>query len=207
MSMTIQSGVRDKILIAQNDASKVENAPTETLHGLDQQMKKKEDEGLYSMDRIWIPLIGMKRDIATYVSKCLTCSKVRAEHEKPSGMKRDIATYVSKCLTCSKVRAEHEKPSGLLQQPELHEWKWDRITIDFITKLPRSSRMLVRTFQKALGTAYHPQMDRQTEFSYNNSYQLSIRCALFEALYERKCRSPVHWTKIRESRLIGPEMV
>ncbi|GKF48574.1 putative reverse transcriptase domain-containing protein [Tanacetum coccineum] len=39
------------------------------------------------------------------------------------GMKRDIATYVSKCLTCSKVKAEHQRPSGLLQQPEIPEWK------------------------------------------------------------------------------------
>nr|GEV47726.1 putative reverse transcriptase domain-containing protein [Tanacetum cinerariifolium] len=55
-----------------------------------------------------------------------------------SGMKRDIAIYVSKCLTCSKVKAEHQRPSGLLQQPEISEWKWDKITMDFITKLPRS---------------------------------------------------------------------
>ncbi|GJY56744.1 putative reverse transcriptase domain-containing protein [Tanacetum coccineum] len=54
------------------------------------------------------------------------------------GMKRDIATYVSKCLTCSKVKAEHQRPSGLLQQPEIPEWKWDNITMDFIPKLPRS---------------------------------------------------------------------
>ncbi|GJX25165.1 putative reverse transcriptase domain-containing protein [Tanacetum coccineum] len=54
------------------------------------------------------------------------------------GMKRDIATYVSKCLTCSKVKAEHQRPSGLLQQPEIPEWKWDKITMDFITKQPRS---------------------------------------------------------------------
>ncbi|GJY92460.1 putative reverse transcriptase domain-containing protein [Tanacetum coccineum] len=39
------------------------------------------------------------------------------------GIKKDIAMYVSKCLTCSKVKAEHQKPSGLLQQPEIPEWK------------------------------------------------------------------------------------
>ncbi|GJS41370.1 putative reverse transcriptase domain-containing protein [Tanacetum coccineum] len=43
-------------------------------------------------------------------------------------MKRDIATYVSKCLTCLKVKAEHQRPSGLLQQPEIPEWKWQRST-------------------------------------------------------------------------------
>ncbi|GJW77954.1 putative reverse transcriptase domain-containing protein [Tanacetum coccineum] len=54
------------------------------------------------------------------------------------GMKRDIATYVSKWLTCSKVKAEHQMPSGLLKQPEIPEWKWDKITMDFMTKLLRS---------------------------------------------------------------------
>ncbi|GKE99075.1 putative reverse transcriptase domain-containing protein [Tanacetum coccineum] len=46
-------------------------------------------------------------------------------------MKADIATYVNKCLTCAKVKAEHQKPSGLLQQPEIPVWKWERITMDF----------------------------------------------------------------------------
>ncbi|GKA79958.1 reverse transcriptase domain-containing protein [Tanacetum coccineum] len=55
-----------------------------------------------------------------------------------AGMKRDIAIYVSKCVTYSKVKAEHQRPSGLLQQPEIPEWKWDKITMDFITKLPRT---------------------------------------------------------------------
>nr|GFB26276.1 reverse transcriptase domain-containing protein [Tanacetum cinerariifolium] len=53
-------------------------------------------------------------------------------------MKADIATYVSKCLTCAKVKAEHQKPSGLLVQPKIPEWKWDNITMDFVTKLLKS---------------------------------------------------------------------
>ncbi|GKE53572.1 putative reverse transcriptase domain-containing protein, partial [Tanacetum coccineum] len=134
-------------------------------------------------------------------------------------MKRDIATYVSKCLTCSKVKDEHQRPLRLLQQPEIPEWKWDNITMDFIMKLPRS-KSGHDTIWKAVGkrldmsTAYHPQTDGQSErtiqtledmlgacvidfsgswdvhlplaeFSYNNSYHLSIRCAPFEALYGR----------------------
>nr|GEW67797.1 hypothetical protein [Tanacetum cinerariifolium] len=50
----------------------------------------------------------------------------------------DIATYVSKCLTCAKVKAEHQKPSGLLQQQEIPVWKWEIITMDFIIKLLRT---------------------------------------------------------------------
>nr|GEV96749.1 reverse transcriptase domain-containing protein [Tanacetum cinerariifolium] len=55
-------------------------------------------------------------------------------------MKADIATYVSKCLTSAKVKAEHQRPSGLLVQPKIPEWKWDNITMDFVTKLPKSSQ-------------------------------------------------------------------
>ncbi|GJT29704.1 reverse transcriptase domain-containing protein [Tanacetum coccineum] len=56
-------------------------------------------------------------------------------------MKADIATYVSKCLTCAKVKAEHQRQSGLLVQPEIPQWKWDNITMDFVPKaLPKSSQ-------------------------------------------------------------------
>nr|GEY86657.1 retrotransposon protein, putative, Ty3-gypsy subclass [Tanacetum cinerariifolium] len=49
----------------------------------------------------------------------------------------DIATYVGQCLTCAKVKAEHLKPSGLLQQSEIPKWKWENVTIEFVTGLPR----------------------------------------------------------------------
>ncbi|GJQ92221.1 putative reverse transcriptase domain-containing protein [Tanacetum coccineum] len=55
-----------------------------------------------------------------------------------SNMKVDIATYVSKCLTCAKVKAEHQKPPGLLQQPKIPVWKWERITMDFVSGLSRT---------------------------------------------------------------------
>ncbi|GJX25006.1 putative reverse transcriptase domain-containing protein [Tanacetum coccineum] len=215
-------------------------------------------------------------------------------------MKADIATYVSKCLTCAKVKAEHQRPSGLLVQPKIPEWKWDNITMDFVMKLPKTSqgydtiwvivdrltksaiftpmretdpldklaRMYLkevvtrhgipvsiicdrdprfasnfwRSLQNALGTnldmstAYHPQTDGQSErtiqtledmlracaidfgkgwvnhlplveFSYNNSYHASIKAAPFEALYGRKCRSPVCWTEVGEAQILGPELI
>ncbi|GKF39911.1 putative reverse transcriptase domain-containing protein, partial [Tanacetum coccineum] len=54
-------------------------------------------------------------------------------------MKKDIAEYVSKCLTCLKVKAEHQRPSGMLHQHEILVWKWEGIAMDFVTKLPRTS--------------------------------------------------------------------
>ncbi|GJX16262.1 putative reverse transcriptase domain-containing protein [Tanacetum coccineum] len=55
----------------------------------------------------------------------------------PPEMLRGLDKY--KCLTCSKVKAEQQKPSGLHLEPEIPEWKWEKITMDFITKLPRTS--------------------------------------------------------------------
>ncbi|GJW16132.1 putative reverse transcriptase domain-containing protein [Tanacetum coccineum] len=55
-------------------------------------------------------------------------------------MKADIATYVSKCLTCAKVKDEHQRPSGLLVQLDIPQWKWDNITMDFVMNLPKSSQ-------------------------------------------------------------------
>ncbi|GJT95732.1 putative reverse transcriptase domain-containing protein [Tanacetum coccineum] len=52
---------------------------------------------------------------------------------------KTLLISVSRCLTCAKIKAEHQKPSGLLQQPEIPEWKWEKITMDLVTKLPRSS--------------------------------------------------------------------
>ncbi|GJT37622.1 putative reverse transcriptase domain-containing protein [Tanacetum coccineum] len=55
-------------------------------------------------------------------------------------MKANITTYVSKCLTCARVKAEHQRPSGLLVQTKIPQWKWDNIIMDFVTKLPKSSQ-------------------------------------------------------------------
>ncbi|GJZ00401.1 reverse transcriptase domain-containing protein [Tanacetum coccineum] len=54
-------------------------------------------------------------------------------------MKAEMATYVGKCMTCTKVKAEYKKPSGLLVQPKIPQWKWENITMDFVTKLPKKA--------------------------------------------------------------------
>ncbi|KAG8473004.1 hypothetical protein CXB51_034923 [Gossypium anomalum] len=217
-----------------------------------------------------------------------------------NGMKRDISEFVSKCLICQQVKAEHQVPSGLLQPIMVPEWKWDRITMDFISGLPltpgkknaiwvivdrltksthfipvrtdyslnkldelyireivrlhgiplsiildRDPRFTSRFWQKlqeALGTklnfstAFHPQTDGQSErviqiledmlrccvlefqgswerylplveFAYNNSYQTSLKMAPYEALYGRKCLTPLYWTELKENQIYGVDLV
>nr|GEV78175.1 putative reverse transcriptase domain-containing protein [Tanacetum cinerariifolium] len=64
MAMTIQSRVKEMILAAQSEAFKQENILAERLHGLDQQMKRKRDDSLHLMDRIWVLLVGSVMDEA-----------------------------------------------------------------------------------------------------------------------------------------------
>ncbi|GKC23333.1 putative reverse transcriptase domain-containing protein [Tanacetum coccineum] len=97
--------------------------------------------------RVWLPLVGGLRDLIMLESHKSKYSihpgsdkmyhDLRKLYWWPN-MKADIATYVSKCLTCAKVKAEHQKTSGLLQQPKILVWKWERITMDCISKLPRT---------------------------------------------------------------------
>ena len=55
-------------------------------------------------------------------------------------MKKDIAEYVSKCLTCQQVKAEHQVPSSLLNPIPIPQWKWDNITMDFVFSFPLSQK-------------------------------------------------------------------
>ena len=57
-----------------------------------------------------------------------------------SGLKRDIAQFVYACLTCQKSKVEHQKPAGLLTPLDVPEWKWDSISMDFVTSLPNTPR-------------------------------------------------------------------
>ncbi|GAU49453.1 hypothetical protein TSUD_407400 [Trifolium subterraneum] len=215
-------------------------------------------------------------------------------------MKNEIAEFVSRCIVCQQVKIEHQKPAGPLQSLEIPKWKWEHITMDFVTGLPRNQKgedsiwVIVdrltksthfigvkstykashyaeifleeivklhgvplsivsdrdptftshfwRAFQKAMGTrlrmstSNHPQTDGQSErtiqtledmlracvledggnwskhlhlveFAYNNSYHASIGMAPYEALYGRKCRTPLCWTEVGDKGVLGPDII
>ncbi|GJR03603.1 putative reverse transcriptase domain-containing protein [Tanacetum coccineum] len=205
MTMTIQPRVRGMILAAQGEALKQENVLAEKLHGLDQQMERKEDESLYFMDRIWVPLVGGVRTIimdeAHKTKYSVHPGADKMYHDLRDmywwpGMMRDIATYVSKCLTCSKVKVEHQRPSGLLQQLEIPEWKWDKITMDFITKLPKT---------KSGHDMIWVIVDRLTKLAHFLAMREDYNTKRLAKLYIDM--SPILWAEIGESSLIGSELV
>ncbi|GJY61538.1 putative reverse transcriptase domain-containing protein [Tanacetum coccineum] len=211
MAMTIQSGVKGMILAAQGEAFNQENVLAERLHGLDQQMERKGDGSLYFMDRIWVPLVGGVRTVimdeahksrySVHPGADKMYYDLRDMYWWP-GMKRDIATYVSECLTCAKVKAEHQRPSGLLQQPEIPEWKWESITMDFITKLPRT-----RNGHDAIWVV----VDRLTKSAHflaiREDYSTEKLARLYTDEIVARHGVPVSIISDRDARLIGPELV
>nr|GFC62589.1 putative reverse transcriptase domain-containing protein [Tanacetum cinerariifolium] len=162
--MTIGLDLPRQILNAQTEARKPENIKEEDVRGMlvensrDPEKVRKEkletraDGTLCLNGRSWLPCYGDLRTVIMHESHKSKYSihpgsnKMYQDMKKLywwPNMKADIATYVSKCLTCAKVKAKHQKPSGLLVQLEISEWKWDNITMDFVTKLPKSSQGLL----------------------------------------------------------------
>ncbi|KAJ8762738.1 hypothetical protein K2173_012230 [Erythroxylum novogranatense] len=185
-------------------------------------------------DRICVPDInGLRQRIlheAHYAPYSVHPGTTKMYHDVKGiywwpGMKKDVAQFVSTCLICQQVKFEHQKPTGLLQELPLPEWKWERITIDFVIGLPRApkghdsiwtdgqSERTIQTLEDMLRMCvldFGGDWERHLpliEFAYNNSYHSTIRMAPFEALYGRKCRSPLYWTELGERQLEGPDLI
>ncbi|GJU50347.1 putative reverse transcriptase domain-containing protein [Tanacetum coccineum] len=145
-------------------------------------------------------------------------------------MKADIATYVSKCLTCARVKAEHQRPSGLLVQPEIPEWKWDNIMMDFITKLPYGRMIPLDKIGKVYITdnsprhVYNPAIiicdrdkdslskfhsgDISRKLGDNISYTLANKGPPLIGLYGHKCdHDPDVLAEVEEAQLTGPKLI
>ncbi|GJZ26842.1 putative reverse transcriptase domain-containing protein [Tanacetum coccineum] len=288
--MTIGLNLPKKILGSQSEARKEENFINEDLRGMINKLAPRADGTLCLNNRSWIPCLG---DLRTLIMHESHKSKYSI-HPGSDKMYQDLKKL------CQQVKKEYQKPSGLLVQPEIPQWKWENITMDFVTKLPRTAagqdtiwvivdrltksahflpmreddtlEKLTRQYlkevvskhgvpvsiisdrdgkftshfwkslHKALGTrldmstTYHPETDGQSErtiqtledmlracvldfgkgwdkhlplveFSYNNSYHTNIKAAPFEALYGRKCRSPICWAEVGDSQLTGPKII
>ncbi|GKB49700.1 reverse transcriptase domain-containing protein [Tanacetum coccineum] len=146
--MTLHPKLPSQILEAQTEAIKEENIEAENLRGMDKAFEVRPDGTRCIKNRSWLPLFGNLRDLIMHESHKSKYSihpgsdKMYQDLKKLywwHNLKVIIAEYVGKCLTCSRVKAECQKPSGLLIQPEIPTWKWERITMDFVTKLPKTS--------------------------------------------------------------------
>ncbi|GJS39850.1 retrotransposon protein, putative, ty3-gypsy subclass [Tanacetum coccineum] len=121
-------------------------------------------------------------------------------------MKADIATYVSKCLTCSKVKAEYQNPSGLLVQPEIPQWKWEKITMDFVTKVPKTSSgydmiwVIVYHFTKS---AHFIPMKETDLMERLTSLLEGISLKAWSATLDHHR----HTNEVRDSQLTGPKII
>ncbi|GKD48059.1 putative reverse transcriptase domain-containing protein, partial [Tanacetum coccineum] len=196
----------------------------------------------------WLPLFSGLRDLIMHESHKSKYSihpysdKMYQDLKKLywwPNMKANIVEYVGKCLTCSRIKAECQKPSGLLIQPKIPTWKWERITMDFVIKLPRTSnghdiiwvivdlltksahfiptreidsmKTLTRLYIKEIVSRYEVPIsivsDCDSHFTSRFCYHASIKAAPFEALYGRKCRSPVCWAEVGDVQLTGPEII
>ena len=98
--------------------------------------------------RVWVPKFGGNRKMiledvhkskySIHPGSTKMYRDLRRHYWWP-GMKRDVAEFVQKCLTCQQVKAEHQKPAGLLQPLEIPQWKWEQITMDFVSGLPKTT--------------------------------------------------------------------
>nr|GEV08968.1 putative reverse transcriptase domain-containing protein [Tanacetum cinerariifolium] len=127
---------------------KEESYGAEDLGGMIKKLESRADGMLCLKNRSWIPGFGNLRALIMHESHTSKYSihpgsnKMYQDIKKLywwPNMKAEIATYVSKCMTCVKVKADYMKPYGLLAQPKIHQWKWENITIDFVTKLPKTA--------------------------------------------------------------------
>ncbi|GKB90017.1 putative reverse transcriptase domain-containing protein, partial [Tanacetum coccineum] len=184
--------VKRMILAAQSEAFKEENVPAERLHGLDHQMKRKEDESLYFMDRIWVLLVGCVRtiimdeshktrsksghDTIWVIVDRLTKSAHFLTTRKDYSMEKLARLYIDEIV------ARHGVPMSIISDRDGRLPRTDGQSERTVQTLEDMLRVSVIDF----GGSWDVHLPL-VEFSYNNSYHLSIRCALFEALYGRKC--------------------
>ncbi|XP_028094959.1 uncharacterized protein LOC114294969 [Camellia sinensis] len=131
-------------------------------------------------------------------------------------MKKEIAEFISRCLQCQQVKAEHQRPAGLLQSLPIPKWKWEHITMDFIVGLPRTPRgmdsiwVVVDIFTKPthflpVKTVYNA--DRLATVYIAEIIRLHSVPVSIVSNRDSKCRTPACWTEVGDRSLIGPEIV
>nr|GEY14102.1 hypothetical protein [Tanacetum cinerariifolium] len=217
------------------EARKEENYRTENLGGMIKKLEPHADGTLCLRNRIWIPCFGDMRALimheshkskySIHLESDKICQDLKKLYWWPN-MKAKISIYVDKCMTCVKVKAEYQKPSSLLVQPKLPQWKWENITMDFVTKLPKtaSGQDTIWVIVDRLTKSAHflPMKENDSMEKLKRQYLKEVvskhgvmvsvmfdhdATIPFEALYGRKCRSHICWAEVGDAQLTGPEIV
>ncbi|KAJ9561695.1 hypothetical protein OSB04_006855 [Centaurea solstitialis] len=276
MRMVVDTLLLDLVRTSQIEAVKAENVKKERIPGEVSMLVRDSQDLLTRYDRVWVPSLGNNQQVLlteAHKSKYSIhpgATKMYRDLKNGywwPGMKRDVARFVEECMTCQMVKAEHQRPHGKLQPLEIPVWKWEHITMDLITKLPRTPRgydtiwvvvdrltksahflpiresssaeklaeLFVREIVSRHGapvsiTDGQSERTIQTledmlracaldfggswddhlplaEFSYNNSHHSSIGMPPYEALYGRRCRTPVCWGEVGQREIGSTEVV
>nr|GEU29591.1 putative reverse transcriptase domain-containing protein [Tanacetum cinerariifolium] len=270
--VTPKNNVKKFSLEAQKEAMNKKNVKAENLGRLVKQILEFRPDGTRCFgNRFWLPRFGrlggliMHESHKSKYSIHLGSNKMHQDLKLLywwPNIKDDIAMHVSKCLTCVKVKAEHQKLSRLLQQPKIPVRKWEGITMDFMSGLPKTSsgydtiwvivdrltksahflpvkktdimEKLTQLYLKEIkalrtnldmSTACHPQTDGQSERTIQT---LEDMLRLYHAsevgdsqltgpdlpmagdrhiAKSRKCKSPVCWSEVGDSQLTGPDVI
>ncbi|WVZ80576.1 hypothetical protein U9M48_028042 [Paspalum notatum var. saurae] len=178
----------------------------------------------------------MKREIAKYVSECDVCQRIKADHLKLAGMLQPLAIpawkwedvhmdfiyaelYISRIVSLHGVPRTIMSDRGSLFVSRFWEQLQDALGTNLVRNSayhPQTSGQVERVNQiledmlRACALAYSTKWDDclpLAEFAYNNSYQKSLEMAPFEALYGRRCRTPLNWSEPGERVTFGPDLV
>ncbi|GJW62557.1 putative reverse transcriptase domain-containing protein [Tanacetum coccineum] len=204
MNMTLQSSIKDRILAAQKEA--VDESIG--LHkGLDEMIEQRSDGSLFYLDRIWVPLKGDVRTLIMDEAYKLKYS-VHPGADKMYYdlrdrywwlvMKKDIAETSSVHDTIYVIVDRLTKSAYFL--PMREDYKMDilaRLYLNEIVARHGTLEDMLRACVQDFRGSWDVHLPL-VEFSYNNSYHSSVRCTPFEALYGRKCRSPIMWVEIKD---------
>nr|GEW38617.1 retrotransposon protein, putative, Ty3-gypsy subclass [Tanacetum cinerariifolium] len=217
--MTVHNNLPKQILEAQKEViKKNKNVKAENFKRLIKQIFKFRLDGTRCFgNHVWLPRLGRLRDSVMHESYKSKYSihlgsdnmyqDLKLLYWWPN-MKVDIATYVSKCLTCTKpfyvriLEISSEALGTNLDMSTAYHPQTDGHSERNIQTLEDMLRACVINFKSS--------WDRRlplVKFSYNNSYHESIKAAPYEALYGRKCRSPICWSEVGDSQLTGPELI
>ncbi|KAJ9557681.1 hypothetical protein OSB04_012295 [Centaurea solstitialis] len=147
--ISVVSSLLERIKTSQTEGLREENLKEEVM-AKQKELLTEDSRGLKLFQgRIWVPKVGGNRELllneahkskySIHPGSTKMYRDLKMNYWWPV-MKLDVASYVEKCVTCLQVKVEHQKPYGSLQPLDIPEWKWEHITMDFVTKLPRTLR-------------------------------------------------------------------